>query len=393
MITSIEFKTTNMRYCQAIVVACSVLNAFDFRYVDAFSVQWNFNGHQRAQNRKIANDSMNLKNRQNSQRDTILYEQSVAPVQNDASEESNFVLTMERSQNHEGLEFQSQPNLQNDRLADTSSAYPQSSPSHRNSRKLPIDNRINDLQMMALKSKISKYMTISPRTLTTETNSPEKTKRIIVLWRNLLNDTPELTGYPIHFLSEKMKSIMRNLDLSSNQTTTTLSSTEMTLQHVSKDAEIDWDFVLPYIDAYTFEVGGGVTGLVYGVSGIADGTQICTTSVGDVQSTIPRNYIQTGDGCIYELGRPAFSNDSVVQTATQSYSLSGTSKHWFRDGKETASLIAKKTRIPAFDDNTKNESIIDSDLLQLAGLTALVLTGSMAMETLSHHLTVNVFWV
>jgi hypothetical protein len=388
MIDSNEYKVAPMKTCQTIVFACSVLLCFD--YVDAFLIQRNFNGYRQhttiiTRNRNNAAKSIYLRNQKHSRRDMLLYEQSVTPLHNEVCEESN-VLQHEK---HMEIEFQSQPNAQVERFTDTSSEYPQSSQSSRSSDKIVIDNRMSDLQMRTLKSKISKYMAISPNISATDTNFTDKPKRIIILWRNLLNDTPELTGYPISFLSEQMKSIMR--DILQNPTAE-LSSTDLVLNHVNKDAEIDWDQVLPYIDAYTFEVGGGVTGLVYGVTGVADGNQICTTSVGDVQTTIPRNYIQTGDGCIYELGRPAFSNDLAVQTATQSYSLSGTSKAWFRDGKETASLIVKKTRVLA-DDNTKKESFIDSDLLQLAGLTTLVLTGAMAMETLSHHLTVNVFWV
>jgi hypothetical protein len=47
-----------------------------------------------------------------------------------------------------------------------------------------------------------------------------------------------------------------------------------------------------------------------------------------------------------------------------------------------------------FNNNNNNGALLfDPDLVQLAGLTAVVLTGAWAMQALSHHLTVNIFWV
>ena len=375
--------------CQAIFFACTIFNLFG--KADAFSIQESIHWQRqhpatRIESARITTKSIPFRSKRVSQCDTLLNEQSLATVQNESGEESNVILRSE----HEGYTFQSQAAMRDDQLMNASSTL---TPSCIKTATIEIYNPISDLQMMTLKSKIPKYMVTKPASFEFDSTRPNKTNRIVVLWRNLMNDTPELHGYPISFLSEQMKSTMQYIYLTSN-TTITLTSTELALKQAINDAEIDWDLVSPYMDAYTFEMGGGVTGLAYGVTGVADGTQICTSSVGDVQSTILRNYILTGDGCLYELGRPAFSKDSLSQVAAQdlSYSLSGTTKEWFRNGKETASLIVKNSRA-IVNEIKDDDAAIDSDLWQLAGLTTLVLSGAMAMETLSHHLTVNVFWV
>jgi hypothetical protein len=133
---------------------------------------------------------------------------------------------------------------------------------------------------------------------------------------------------------------------------------------------------------------------------VADGTRIRTPPVALVHDTLPYNYVRTANGnVIYELGRPAAAATLVSMDKEQSetnqfeqqelYSLSGVSKRWNRDGKQmaVAMLDTKQT------DTGTIDGMIDTDLLNLGGLTALVIGGAMAMESLSHHLTVNVFWV
>ncbi len=375
-----------LRRCQVLVLACTLFSAFDD--VAAFSIDRSFRGHHLAtpstHNHNIATKSMYVRAERIPKRDALLlYEQAVAPMY---SESSNVTVESE----HDQYIFQSDATMQYDRFTTNSTDAQRS---RADSVTVELYNTITELQMMTLKSKITKYIVPSPNVFTRNTNHLDSSKRFIILWRNLLNDTPELAGYPISFLAEQMKSMMRFLDLKSN-TSTALTSTELAIKNFCNEPEMDWDLISPYMDDYTFEVGGGLTGLVYGVTGVAEGTKICTTSVGELQVTIPRNYIQTGDGCLYELGRPALSKNSETHTSdiTQSYSLSGNAKEQFRNGKETiVSQFAKGIR--ALDDKANEDTVIDSDLLNLAGLTTLVLGGAMAMETLSHHLTVNVFWL
>jgi hypothetical protein len=221
----------------------------------------------------------------------------------------------------------------------------------------------SDSQEWALRDKIFKY---TVRIVVADS------MRSFVLWRTMLNDTPELDGYPIPFLIERLEELWD-------------SDTAL-----KRPLQIDLA-VLPYLDAFEFETSGGLSGCIYGVQGVADGTRIQTTPVGDVQVTVPKGFVRTADGSvIFELGQP-------VEQRTDSYSLSGTaattkpminlSKPWASSGKELASNLISPQQ------QQDGGVTIDTELLQLGGLTALVVAGAWAMETLSHHLTVNVFWV
>jgi hypothetical protein len=260
-------------------------------------------------------------------------------------------------------------------------------PSQLNVTSPSLHRPMSDLQMMALKSNIGKFIVPRSGSLTGSDKTPNMAKKSIVLWRNFLDSTQELTGYPIAFLSEQMKSMLNLLDRSAVTSESTVLVESMIGNMINK-TDVDWDLVVPYIDTYTFELGGGVSGLVFGVAGVADGTRICTSPVVDVQTTIPRNFIETGDGCLYELGRPAFSSDLSPQSST----ISGVTKQWFRSGKETASVLIKNSA-SVVNDNLNDGKKVDSELFQLGALTTLLLTGASVVENLSHHLTVNVFWV
>jgi hypothetical protein len=250
---------------------------------------------------------------------------------------------------------------------------------------LPYDRRIfsisppniplNDLQLVSLRNRIPKF-TIPMESVS---GGGRPSRRFVVLWRSLLDDSPDLAGFPIPFLAEQAQSMDAAQILLANETSPTI------LREAIDDNIVDWERVLPYIDAYQFESGGGLSGLVYGIAGVSDGTRIRTTPVGDVQTTLPRNFVKTADGCFYELGKPSFVDEKDMKYD----SLRGASKRWYRDGSEVATSMLSKTAIA---DNLSS-SIVDTEILQLSALTALVLGGSYVLGTLSHHLTVNVFWV
>lgn len=228
-----------------------------------------------------------------------------------------------------------------------------------------LDLPWSDLQEWALREKISRHMV--------QVSTNDDNLKCLILWRNLVDDTPQLVGYPVLFLVERLKEMRQN-------------------DKAQYPVNVDWQ-TLPYLDAFEFENEGGLTGNVYGVQGVADGTRIRTTPVGDVHVTIPRNFVRTADGSvIYELGRP------IEQTRDQSYPLSRTTtntytKHWQRDGKELAASMMTSNGSTETRQQRPASTIVDNDLLQLGGLTALVMGGALAMESLSHHLTINVFWV
>lgn len=176
----------------------------------------------------------------------------------------------------------------------------------------------------------------------------------IVRWRTLLNATPELAGYPIDFVISRYKA---SLNETSNL------STE----------------ILPFLDNFRFEANGGLSGLVFGVRGIQDGTRIRTDPVSRVEHSIPLGYVATEDGSVvYELGQPEETSALVGQATSLFEAQTGVSRPKWNSMEEPQRGLL---------------GVFDPELVQLGGLTAVVLTGAWAMQTLSHHLTVNIFWV
>jgi len=158
--------------------------------------------------------------------------------------------------------------------------------------------------------------------------------------------------------------------------------------------------VLPYIDDFEFRNNGGIKGRIYGLVGIESGTEIVTSPLKEVELTLPRGFALTGDGsCAYELGTPKserskvenFNRDSV-NTALNSYSMDLSSMK--EDGGRLLSDIGDKSgqvagnAVKELGDPQTSQMVVN-----LAGTTAVVLGAATAMNMLSHHLTVNVFWV
>jgi len=140
---------------------------------------------------------------------------------------------------------------------------------------------------------------------------------------------------------------------------------------------------------------GGVCGAkrqVYGVPGLRDGTTIETAPVGQVEVTIPLGYVLTEDiGIAYELGKPLEESastllDGATRTAgrTMGSSLSRTAV--------TSNILASTTR-QGIDIAGMDWKDPDGYLVKLGASTGLLLAGATAVNMLSHHLTVNVFWV
>lgn len=256
-------------------------------------------------------------------------------------------------------------------------------------RSQPLDMPWSDVQASALHDKVSRFTVQVPKSSDNRSDNKDSaadTMRCVVLWRNLIYDTPALAGYPIETLIQQLRILSEKKEF---------------------PLHVNYEEVLPFLDAFEFEASGGMSANVYGVSGIADGTRIRTSPVNDVHVTLPFNFVCTADGSVlYELGRPLALESTQLQQEQQQklqqqlgdYSLSGTTKSWQRNGKDVAAAMLATTvsdanRVLLERQQNLNRESIDPDLLQLGGLTALVIGGALAMESLSHHLTVNVFWV
>lgn len=84
----------------------------------------------------------------------------------------------------------------------------------------------SDMHAYALRDAIPRYTRVLPG----------KTPKTYTLWRTMMQDVPELSGYPIDFLKEKC---------------------------TSKDTEVaSAPEILPFLDDFYFEPSGGISGQV-----------------------------------------------------------------------------------------------------------------------------------
>lgn len=210
-----------------------------------------------------------------------------------------------------------------------------------------------DFQEWALRDNLPRYVVSIP---VQDDSSKKQKQQLYGLWRTMMREVTELGGYPIEMLQEMhARQLQQNDDA-------TLSETPKTL---------------PLLDQFAFEASGGLSGQVYGIPGIADGTRIVTNEVKEVQLTVPKGYVQTQDGAVaYELGTPLRESYSLDVANSKVRDVSSLAAN-------TAAGIAKATA----------DEDPDTMLVRVGFLTAVMLGGATAINMLSHHLTVNVFWV
>jgi len=233
-------------------------------------------------------------------------------------------------------------------------------------------------QEWALQDKISKYTINIPRLNNPTLKGGGLNKTTFALWHTMTNEVTELMGYEIDYLQMKYSALLED----------------------SEGGKLAPPGVLPYIDDFEFRNNGGIKGRIYGLVGIESGTEIVTSPLKEVELTLPRGFALTGDGsCAYELGTPKserskvenFNRDSV-NTAVNSYSMDLSSMK--EDGASLLSDIGEKSgqvagnAVKELGDPQTSQMVVN-----LAGTTAVVLGAATAMNMLSHHLTVNVFWV
>jgi hypothetical protein len=215
----------------------------------------------------------------------------------------------------------------------------------------------SDIQDWALRDNIAKYTIMIPLT-----RGGKETAEVYALWRTMTNELTEVAGYPIDFLQD-MHSRQRKKGESPMQVTPAL---------------------LPYLDEYDFTSAGGMSGRVYGIPGLADGTTIETSAVDNVQLTLVKGFIRTSDGAAaYELGRPQREEFTSFNAAKK-----GASGALLGNLKNAGSQVVPLAREAA-------DSVEDADqmLVRLGASTGILLAGATALNMLSHHMTFNVFWV
>jgi hypothetical protein len=214
----------------------------------------------------------------------------------------------------------------------------------------------SDNQNSALHDNLSKY-TVQIPLRKADSDEGKQESQVYGLWRTMLQDIPEIAGYPIDFLLT-----MHGRQIQNNET----------LLEVTPG-------LLPYLEDYEFAAAGGVSGKVYGVAGIADGTRIETSAVSNIEVTLPQGFVRTTDGSTaYEVGRPK----------REEFSSSAVSAPALAKGGE---LLKNVQNAGYLEPMTVEDG--DGMLMRLGASTAILLAGATAVSMLSHHLTMNVFWV
>ena len=221
----------------------------------------------------------------------------------------------------------------------------------------------SDIQQFALMDNLPKFSVI----ISSPTAADRRPQRH-AMWRTLAREVPELSGYPISFLME---------------------------MH-GKTGE-DTPLQIPMIDDFQFEANGGMSGRAYGLPGVADGTKIQTPPIVRPEETMALGYVTTSEsvdsqevGFSYELGNTVSVSGHSLHGFDRSASLLAAQRLVMDGAAETtrvAGNIAKDSQLLLSDDESNR------DLVYLGGATALLLASATAVGALSHHLTVNVFWV
>lgn len=232
----------------------------------------------------------------------------------------------------------------------------------------------NDWQVWALRDNISKYRISFAGS-------------DYVLWRTMVREVTELAGYEVEFVREMYSRYISSQD---------------NPQSPAKKGALPR--ILPLLDQFEFESMGGITGKVYGLNGIAEGATIQTPELVNMENTVPRGYIICGsvDGdcssnvVAYELGQPIgqsldlFNNDERYQMlstlVTAAASTVSNTKLLENGAKKTRDVVA------GIDNDAGSSSTVDM-MVNMGGVTAILLTSAAVLNAFHHHLTVNVFWV
>lgn len=239
-----------------------------------------------------------------------------------------------------------------------------------------LDMPWSDVQEWALKDNISKFTAIIPPPIT-----GGRPKRY-AMWRTLTREVPELAGYPIPFLLQMHQRSLKKDD--------------------NKMSMDETPGVLPMVDDFEFASNGGIVGRAYGLPGIADGTRIQTPSLISAE-TIPLGYVTTqGEsgsenevGFSYELGTTCASASVYSLDGTERSAALSAARRMVLDGAVDSSTqvanVAKDIAVKG--SGLLSDSEANKDMVYLGGATAMLLASATAVGMLSHHLTVNVFWV
>ena len=271
---------------------------------------------------------------------------------------------------------------------ETSTDMSEPKPTASNNEDDKLDMPWSEVQEWALDDNLPKFTVIIPTN-----GSGEKSKRY-AMWRTLTREVPELAGYPIPFLRQMHQRLLLKKDTDNTNKSSSSSS-----------YIVETPDVLPMVDMFEFASNGGIAGQAYGLPGIADGTRIQTPPLISSETTIPLGYVTTqGDdninevGFSYELGTCATSMDGSGRESRNVVALAAARRLVIDGALDSSKQVVNVAKDIADTATTGSLGLLsdkeaNQDMIYLGGATALLLTAATAVGMLSHHLTVNVFWV
>ena len=271
---------------------------------------------------------------------------------------------------------------------ETSTDMSEPKPTASNNEDDKLDMPWSEVQEWALDDNLPKFTVIIPKN-----GSGEKSKRY-AMWRTLTREVPELAGYPIPFLRQMHQRLLLKKDTDNTNKSSSSSS-----------YIVETPDVLPMVDMFEFASNGGIAGQAYGLPGIADGTRIQTPPLISSETTIPLGYVTTqGDdninevGFSYELGTCATSMDGSGRESRNVVALAAARRLVIDGALDSSKQVVNVAKDIADTATTGSLGLLsdkeaNQDMIYLGGATALLLTAASAVGMLSHHLTVNVFWV
>ena len=277
------------------------------------------------------------------------------------------------------------------------------------------------------------------------------------LWHTMIREVTELSGYNVAFVRKMhARSLSTDATTFDKKTTSTTKKKNNNNDH-NKDSPTlkSTPKVLPLLDEFQFEPNGGITGKAYGLMGIANGAMIQTPPLRQSQMsfTIPNGYVLLEESesesdlnddsydindddvrilLAYELGLPlGLENESLWSTQAKRSRMLKTLASTVTSTATTTTTATISTT-PNINTNANANALqrglenLDSQqissslqtlgvkglqelekrtdnngeggdtaglLVNLGGVTALLLAGATIMNAFHHHLTVNVFWV
>lgn len=246
----------------------------------------------------------------------------------------------------------------------------------------------SDLQSWALRDQLPKYVITIPVPGSSNGSSDKPKYGTYALWRTMLKETTELSGYDVEYVRRAYE---RDVEEREDWAGYAIGAQ-------GKESSKTAPGVLPLLESFEFHPDGGVSGLAYGIPGIAGGSSIRTTAVSNIQKTVFLGYVETEDGsAAYELGSPA---GDFYSSSSSGGLMSEDARRTMLENVaraaagivETGTAGAARAGELAADAASAGDEV-DANLVNLAGTTAIMLAGATAIGMVSHHLTVNVFWV